>query len=273
MSRTISYLNPTKYYSNPRLDDVLLLVPSYVQPAMRTQSCIELACAAGANVVSSFGCSDPALHRCLVAGRALYQMGQCPGRWQYVCWIDDDMVFGTAHIAMLRDVSRFIASATTGIYCRRGQPTVVCVRDIPPQEIPVEVNHVSLPLGDDPAWVEFQSYPVTAGMGCLMVPAGQFEQHCLSVPSVKRNVDDGSVLLTPGICSSGIAQDDEGSWGWQSEDESYCEGLWVFAKGLWTVPIAFGHMSNVPLIPAPDATWLHADNSTPLRVPPMPIAP
>src|SRR5512142_2768219 len=66
-----NYLNPTLFFTGQeRLDDVLILLPSYKQPHPYTRAFVDLLVELGASVSFSWGCSDPALHRCILAGRA-----------------------------------------------------------------------------------------------------------------------------------------------------------------------------------------------------------
>lgn len=249
----VTYLDPRKYYSNQRLDDIMLLVPSYVQPDVRTHGCIDQLIRLGADITSSYGCSDPALHRCLVAGRAMSQIESHPEKYKYVCWIDDDMVFSPSHLMFLRQSAMALSASVTGIYCRRGDPTTACVRHIPSQHPPIcERNTLLFSEGEQ---ASFTAYPVTAGMGCLLVPVEDFMRHCASCPVADISLNTGEKTVVVGVCSSQMGGV-PGAFGWVSEDESYCEGLWIHGGGVWSVPIAFGHMSTVPLAPDPDACWL-----------------
>lgn len=166
-------------------------------------------------------------------------------------WLDDDMVASPAHVAFLRDACAALAACVTGIYCKRGEPRVVTIKHYI-GESPQTVNVFA-----DDGPVSFVSYPVTGGMGCMMLPVDTFLAHCRTVPSFMQLDGTGKNLEpVPGICASGMTADTNGNLGWLSEDQCYCESLWHWANGVWTVPAAFGHVSEVPLAPIPNAQWL-----------------
>lgn len=273
--QTIPYLVPRQFFPSPRLDGVLLLVPSYIRPDLRTHMCIDQCIQCGAEIVASFGCSDIALHRCIVAGRAYAQIQRNPGKYTYVVWIDDDMTFGPPHLAFMREQCRQMQTAVTGLYCKRGNPNVLCIRAITEMDPPIEPRRVilaSLPDGSDASAVVFDSYPVTSGMGCLMLSVEHFVKHCEAVPQIRATSTDGSVVMTPGICAAGMCDDRDGTLGWVSEDQDYTENLWARDIGLWTCPIVFGHVSELPLFPVKLASWLSDKQPEVQTIPSPPIA-
>jgi hypothetical protein len=170
--------------------------------------------------------------------------------WKFVLWLDDDMVASPSHVAFMRDACGSVGQAVSALYCKRGNSRVLTIKEYLDRE-PLDVEM----FVDGARRVDFISYPVTAGMGCLMVPVEIFEKHCASVPQFKQLTVDGLEPI-PGICASGMSADVNGNLGWMSEDQCYCESLWHWAGGVWTVPIVFSHLSEVPLVPIANAEWL-----------------
>lgn len=242
---------------------MLLLLPSYKAPHVLTQQFVDQLRGFGVQVVRSQGCSDPALHRCLIAGAAMQRIrearktGAVP--WEFVLWLDDDMVASPAHVVFLREASAALGACVTGIYCKRGQPQVITIR----HRVGTETQTVNLIADDVP--VSFPSYPVTGGMGAMMLPIDVFEEHCRQVPSFVQLDGTGKPQPIPGVCASGMTEDDEKRMGWLSEDQCYCESLWHWANGVWSVPVVFGHISEVPLAPMPGAQWL-MNSQSPIAV-------
>lgn len=252
MDPKISYLDPTKYYNNAVLRDeealsnVLVLLPSYRGPALAARRCVDTLTACGSNVIASYMCSDPALHRCLVASRALEYAESHPEiiDSHYVIWIDDDMTFTPSHVAMLRDMSAELYRPVTGLYCKRTSSLELTAKiyteaDAKPKQLSLGVDAI----------------PVTAGMGCLLLPLRVFVDHCREVPSCTFVVH-GKPTTLPGICASGMSHGIDGTIGWMSEDQVYCESLWYYGYGLYAVPIRFGHLTEVSIYPSDDARWL-----------------
>lgn len=235
-------MNPPSLWPRPRLHDVLLLIPSYrgLHPSSLSfvQSCIAL----GADLAASWGCSDPAMHRCLVAGQALERIQSHPGRYRWVVWLDDDMVATPSHVAGLIQFAEVLETAVAGSYCKRGN-----ARSLTWKSYPGIVRTVA--VDGHPV----QCYPVTSGMGCLALSVDHFVHHCSEAPAWKRA---GESRTVPGICACGMSIDDGGGLGWRSEDQVYCEGLWTYGVGLYGVPIEFAHISEVALHPAAEALWL-----------------
>lgn len=280
MQPMISYLDPKRFFPKPQLDGVLILLPSYIQPEPLTRTCLEQAMHCGAEICASYGCSDPALHRCLIAAKALQVIAKGEGRIKHIMWIDDDMAFSPSHLAFMRAQCDELASSVTGAYCKRGNSSRICLRALGaqvrevhgvPESIRVQLDadclHDYLP--DNPElWpdADYFAYPVTAGMGCLMVPVSHFVRHCAAVPQVTWNSAENEQTIVPGICESAMMQDGDGVFGWVSEDVNYSEGLWATGSGLWTCPIVFGHISHVPLVPNHQATWL-GERGSPILIP------
>lgn len=248
MSKT-PYLNPLDHFPSPKLERILALVPSYREPALQTSRMLKDLMGSGVDILASSGCSDPALHRCLIAGRALKVLTEMPDKWDYVVWIDDDIVGSTSHYAFMRAACVALDAPVSGIYCKRNDPTMVCIRRMTVQSI--ESRQVMLEEGN----VTFISEPVTAGMGAIMMKAEHFIYHCQSVPLVV-SPDNAKDTKMPGICASGMCPDKAGNVGWVSEDMCYCQSLWHYQLGLWSLPIVFGHVSSIPLYPNSNAEWL-----------------
>jgi hypothetical protein len=186
----------------------------------------------------------------------------------FVFWLDDDMLGTPSHVAFLREAARYLNAAVTGIYCKRCSSSELTVKLYPREE--TRSCHVGdVEHGDG---VVFPSHPVCSGMGCLMVPVEQFKRYADGVPHFARVGDGKDTEPVPGICASGMAQDESGQWVWLSEDQTYCEGLWCRENGVWTAPIGFAHLSEVPLRPSLDAVWLGEKPATSLTIDPVPLA-
>lgn len=260
----MTYLNPTHWFpSDPELRDVLVLLPSYHGPHARTRDLLERVSARRATIVASYHCSDVALHRNLVAGRALQALA-ANDSLKYVFWLDDDMVGTPAHVAFLRATCDALQAAATGLYCKRTDPGVLTIK----QQAREEPRRVTL-AGES---LSFESHGVIAGMGCLMVPRDDFLVHADTVPAFDH-VIAGRKMGVPALCCSGVCPDERGKIGWVSEDQCYCQGLWQWCGGVWTAPIVFGHMSETALTPQVNAQWLPShESSEPLtdRAPDLP---
>lgn len=266
MKRTTSFLQPTKLYDNNQLreeqalSDVCVLMPSYKGPNQNSRYCVDTLADCGATIVASYGVSDVALHRCIVAAKAVDVMRENP-RLNFVIWLDDDMSFTPAHVACLRDYVFRYDVAISGMYCRRGNPFVIAAslldterRDLNSRvcsDVISLVHSRQIATGDS-----VSLYPSTGGLGCLMMKSGQFLRHCKAMPSARYNLKPGGGLeFIPEICSSGLRE--YGADGrWVSEDEAYCLSLWQHGIGVFTVPVPFGHYSHVPLVPTADALFL-----------------
>jgi hypothetical protein len=265
MKRTLSYLEPTKLYDNNQLreaqalSDVCVLMPSYKGPNQNSRYCIDTLANCGATIVASYGVSDVALHRCIVAAKAVTLLEHLP--MHYVIWLDDDMSFTPAHVACLRDYVARYDVAISGMYCRRGNPFVIAASKLDVFRRDIEIaffNRVmdsvlnkSHELND-----MIPMFPTTGGLGCLMMKSEQFLRHCKAMPSARYAMKPGGGLeFIPEICSSGLRE--YGADGrWVSEDEAYCLSLWQHGIGVFTVPVPFGHYSHVPLVPTADALFL-----------------
>lgn len=248
-----------------RLDDVLILLPSYKQPHPYTRAFIDLLVELGASISFSWGCSDPALHRCIIAGRAWRALREdVDERYQYVIWIDDDMVAPRGAVQLMRRICKQKQVSVSGLYCKRGNQRALCqsLWNAPPIEVELahrEIDQTSgISIGAGGIQISrVDLLPVIGGMGCLMVPRDQFLKHCQSVPNVHQTFPDGVSTDMPGICSSGFCADEDGGYGWLSEDLVYCQSLWRWASGVYAAPIAWGHVSEVQCVPTTDAVWLH----------------
>lgn len=266
MKRTTCFLQPTKLYDNNLLEDrqalsdVCVLMPSYKGPNQNSRYCLDTLADCGATIVASYGVSDVAMHRCIVAAKAVDTLQRVP-RLNFVIWLDDDMSFTPAHVACLRDFVIRYDVAISGIYCRRGNPFVIAASvldeqrsDLCSRSVCDVIAHVRETKKKTLDGVDI--YPTTGGLGCLMLKATQFLRHCENVPSVPYNLKEGGALASlPEVCSSGMR-----SIGcicrWVSEDEAYCVSLWQQKIGVFTVPVPFGHYSHVPLVPTADALFL-----------------
>jgi hypothetical protein len=262
----MTYLDPTHWFPSdrfpikPKLHDVLVLLPSYRGPQPRTRALLENLSACGATIIPSYHCSDVALHRNLVAGRALQVLEQTTGI-RFVFWLDDDMVGTVSHVEFLRATSASLKAAVTGIYCKRTDPSVLTIKQ-QAREVPrracIDTVHEK---------IEFDCHGVLAGMGCLMVRREEFLAHSEAVPAFD-NVIAGRKMGVPALCCSGVCPDERGKIGWVSEDQCYCQGLWQWGSGVWTAPIVFGHMSDIALTPHVNANWLpNHESSEPITEP------
>lgn len=266
MKRTTSFLQPTKLYDNNQLredqalSDVCVLMPSYKGPNQNSRYCVDTLADCGATIVASYGVSDVALHRCIVAAKGVDTLRRVP--INFVIWLDDDMSFTPAHIACLKHFVLRYDVAISGIYCRRGNPFVIAASLLDTErgdlnssvcsDVIARVSEVKERRND-----AVDIYPTTGGLGCLMLKSTQFLQHCDRVPSVPYNLKGGGELASiPEVCWSGMRMLGGENRRWVSEDESYCISLWQHAIGVFTVPVPFGHYSHVPLVPTADALFL-----------------
>jgi hypothetical protein len=262
----MTYLDPTHWFPTaPSLHDVLVLLPSYRGPHPRTRALLEDMSACGAQIVASYHCSDVALHRNLVAGRALQVLEQNESL-RFVLWLDDDMVATLAHVAFLRLACSALDAAVTGLYCKRTDPSVLTIK----QQARAEPRDVVIQAGSES--LAFTSHGVLAGMGCLMVSRSDFRLHAATVPAFDH-VIGGRKMGVPALCCSGVCPDETGKIGWVSEDQCYCQGLWQWASGVWTAPIVFGHMSETALTPDVVPSWLPDHESSEPLTEPAPALP
>lgn len=261
----ITYLDPTHWFPNrPQLHNVLVLLPSYRGPHARTRALLEDLSACGATIVASYHCSDVALHRNLVAGRAL-QVLERNENLRFVLWLDDDMVGTVAHVAFLRATCEDIEASATGLYCKRTDPSVLTIKQQAREDMREAV------IQTESEALAFTSHGVIAGMGCLLVPRTEFLVHAATVPAFDH-VIAGRKTAVPALCCSGVCPDENGKIGWVSEDQCYCQGLWQWGNGVWTSPIVFGHMSETALTPQVNAQWLpNHESSEPLTDPAPPM--
>lgn len=227
-----------------------------------TRACIDRLVSFGADVQHSWGCSDPALHRCIIAGKAWNVLKEDKGKYQYMIWIDDDMVCGDGYVQLMRSACKQTGASISGVYCKRGCSGALALREWDGLERqcafelkePVPIEGIgSVELAES-----ITLRPVIGGMGCLMVPREAFLKHVSSVPNVHRRHPDGKRSDMPGVCSSGFCPDDRGKLGWLSEDLVYGQSLWHWATGIYMLPLAWGHLSEVQLLPSQNAIWLNA---------------
>jgi len=258
----MTYLDPLHWFpSKPELHDLLVLLPSYRGPTPRTRQLLEELSACGAHILPSYHCSDVALHRNLVAGRAL-QILEAKPDLRYLLWLDDDMVGTVAHVTFLRATCADLGAAVTGLYCKRTDPSVLTVK----QQACEHPRQAVIDTEQNES-ISFDCHGVLAGMGCLMLSRKHFLAHCEAVPAFDH-VIAGRKMGVPALCCSGVCPDENGKVGWVSEDQCYCQGLWQWANGVWTAPIVFGHMSEIALTPQVNAMWLpDHESSEPLTVP------
>jgi hypothetical protein len=249
LSPRFAELDVLAYWPTPDLSNVLLLMPSYQGPSPRASAAIQMLCACGAYPLTSFGISEIAGHRNIVAGRACMTF-RTDSALEYALWIDDDMIASPSHIAALVAISRSLNDqvAISAIYCKRGNPRVLAMK-LQGHEDYCSNLHV------DPD-CELVCYlpKIIGGMGCLVVPRDLFLSHCERCPQVgilhpgNAELDYNSV---PAVCSSYAESDPNGKFHWISEDQSYTRAIPVFAA-----PIIVAHLSLVGLLPYPDAVWL-----------------
>lgn len=243
---------------------MLILLPCYKQPHPYTRAFLDLLVELGASVSFSWGCSDPALHRCIIAGRAWRVLREDDGKHRFVIWIDDDMVAPRGAVQLMRYIVEKKQVAVSGMYCKRGNQRALAQSLWPEPPISVELVHreidpsTGISLGCGAVQISaIDLLPVIGGMGCLMVSREDFLRHVEQVPNVRKTFPDGVQTDMPGICSSGFCLDTNGEYGWLSEDLVYCQSLWRWASGVYAAPIAWGHVSEMQLAPTPDAVWLH----------------
>ena len=258
----ISYLNSQKYFDSNALEkcgalfDVLVLVPSYQGPKPLSRFCLDRLARCGAEIIACYECSDPALHRCIVAERAVHLLKKRPS-FKFVLWVDDDMSYTPADVAMLREFARGTGVAISGYYCKRGNSMSLTLKHHDGPVLTVEHSKAMLlhecEIERHPT---VELLPVTAGMGFMILPRETFDRHCESVPQCSRTLQDECGRSMPAICSSGPIRYDDGTFGWCSEDEVYCRSLWHHGRGVYAAPIAVGHVSSVPLLPSPESVFL-----------------
>lgn len=195
--------------------------------------------------------------------------------YQWVVWLDDDMVATPSHLEGLIAFAKALGTAVSGSYCKRGDPRLLTWRAFS-REL---VRHVLLSGTDAPEPL-VQCYPIRSGMGCLALSVQQFMLHCQNAPTATFSHLDRSTSSSatddldglaptatfshikrrvPGICASGMVSDEHGNVSWCSEDQTYGEALWYYGIKLFGVPLAFEHISEVHLIPIASATWLGND--------------
>lgn len=268
----LNFLNPHEFFNGDEpLDDLLILLPCYKQPHPYTRAFVDLLIQCGADIQFSWGCSDPALHRCIVAGRAWRVLREDEGRHKYLIWIDDDMVGPRGGVHLMRHIVQETNVAISGLYCKRGNQRALAhsLWPEPPREISLKKRPCPSGVGS-PTMIPMLGHPIATidllpiigGMGCLMVSRDDFLRHVEQVPNVTKTFPDGVTTDMPGICSSGFTRDTNGEYGWLSEDLVYCQSLWHWASGVYAAPIAWGHVSEVQLAPTPDAVWLHKREPT-----------
>lgn len=255
----MTFVNPSVFDLPERLDDVMILLPSYKTPHPLTRGCLDELVRLGADVQHSWGCSDPALHRCLMAGRAWDGLRQDNGKYKFVLWFDDDMVCKPGTVQLMRHCAKVLNVSISGLYCKRGMSTGFalsreqgeCLR----MQLPVRAGLLSQPVCD------IELPPVIGGLGCLLIPREQFLLHVQSVPNVTRLPKDTRRTDVPGVCSSGYCADGDGRLGWLSEDLVYGQSLWHWCRGVYACPVAWAHVSEVPLLPLTNAVWLNEGDS------------
>jgi len=258
----VEFLDPKDFELHQRLDNVMILVPSYKQPHPLTRQCVDNLTSLGADVQASWGCSDPALHRCIMAGRAWEVLRRDEGKYEFVLWFDDDMICRPNTVQFMIACSLLTGVAISAYYCKRGQSSCLALSRMPGEPLEFALADKS------GASRLIQLEPVIGGMGCLLIPRHQFLKHVQSVPNVTKFRDDGSRSDMPGICSSGFCPDDTGLLGWLSEDLVYGQSLWHWANGVYAAPVVCAHISEMPLLPLPGARWLndHSAEGTEVRM-------
>lgn len=203
-------------------------------------------------MLHSWGCSDPALHRCIIAGQAWQKLREDEGKFKYLLWVDDDMTFSDNTVQLMRHCCELANVAISGLYCKRGCSSSFALRQWEGPE-----KSVLLAPKDGGEMADIRLQPVIGGMGCLMIPRDAFIEHVKSVPNVHRKFPDGKTTDMPGVCSSGFCPDERGKLGWLSEDLVYGQSMWHWSCGIYAVPITWGHVSEVQLIPGPQSVWLN----------------
>jgi|WetSurMetagenome_2_1015567.scaffolds.fasta_scaffold00908_29 hypothetical protein len=206
---------------------------------------------AGAVIVRSTGISDIALHRNLIAGMGM-QVLKSNEQLSSVLWLDDDMTFAVEDIAALKYFAAIGHCAVTAIYCKRGNSKeLTCGPAFAPNESGADHKWLALPDGS-----EVECFPVIAGMGAMMLSRDDFVKSCeLSQRCFGKTKTAADAM--PAVCFSGPMANDDGSYEWVSEDRAYSSLLWsVLPGGLFAVPVAVGHVSEVALVPDADAVWL-----------------
>lgn len=206
---------------------------------------------AGAVIVRSTGISDIALHRNLIAGMGV-QVLRTNEKLTSVLWLDDDMVFSVEDIAALKYFASIGHCAVTAVYCKRGnQKELTCGPAFAVNEPGADRKWLALPDGS-----EVECVPVIAGMGAMLLSREDFLRSCeLSQRCFGKKKTASDAM--PAVCFSGPMANDDGSYEWVSEDRAYSSLLWsVLPGGLFAVPVAVGHISEVALLPDADAAWL-----------------
>jgi hypothetical protein len=242
-------MEPSLYWPRPDLSDVAVLIPSYGGPSPRAAAAIQMLCDAGAYPVTSFGVSDVALHRCLVAARARTTMLSASAL-RYALWLDDDIIATPSHIAGLRAIASGLTDrvAASALYCKKSNPKQLAFRVVGEEFCAVS------PRCDVETTEEIECVcpRVVGGMGCLLVPRDIFLASCETAAECGGVVlPTGARETMPAICSSGPDIDADGHVRWQSEDDSYTSSMPVIAA-----PISVAHLSLVALLPYPGAAWL-----------------
>lgn len=189
-----------------------------------------------------------------MAGRAWEVLRRDGGKYEFVLWLDDDMICRENTVQFMVACSLLTGVAVTGYYCKRGQSTCLALSRMPGEKL----HFVLRDTNQDERRIELA--PVIGGMGCLLIPRAQFIKHVESVPSVTKFDADGKRSDMPGVCSSGFCPDETGTLGWLSEDLVYGQSLWHWANGVYAAPVVWAHISEMPLLPLPNATWLNEND-------------
>lgn len=209
--------------------------------------CAEQLAMAEATILRSQNISDIALHRNVVAGMAM-QFLEAHAALKYVLWLDDDMVFSVEDIQALRWFCRSLDAPVTASYCKRGKPAELTWAFAGAE---YSKRNAALPTAD-----VVDVYPVVAGMGAMMLSRDDFTMTCKAVHQFAKVEANGKKLF-PAVCwTTAIPDEKTGIVEWVSEDRAYSSLLWSVVGGLWGVPVALGHVSEVPLLPTSDASWL-----------------
>lgn len=243
------------------LHGLMVLLPSYGACEPQTELALDPIRQAGAMVVRSVGCSDVALHRCLIAAMAQRIIGEAaddstvPSRVNWVLWLDADMVVDprtlAEQIVRLELLGRSLGRsrvdwpALSGTYVQRTRNNIIAARRMPPDEparsIEAPESERAFPSGARAL------IPVHAGMGALMQSREAFSRHCREAERARFPNGD----TCPVITSSMMLPCQSGNRAWGSEDFVYCAWEWQQGRGVYLDrDLTYGHVCRLVVAPA-----------------------
>lgn len=232
-----------KEFESEMVKKLLVLVPYYEAPQESDRSSSALALLnRGATVVNSYGISDIALHRCVLAGMGFDRLVQNLDAYSWVLWLDSDIVVHPAQIFRMMVWANMLgAKKATNLpdcvvvsarYLVQGRRVLAAMSVKDENPIPFQ------DIGDDGSHSgTMVAKPVYSGMGCMLMHVGTFIHQCTDAPRVTTM---GGANSFPAITCSGAIKHDGGVV-WASEDAMFCARLWASNHPVYLVPEDVGH--------------------------------